>query len=186
MQARGWATGPITDTLAYRLSGEVTRRDGVPDNVRTGRAANLLGTQAVRGQLLFRPTEQLSVRLSADYDNFDAYCCTQVYLRVGTSLRPAARQFPALAAHFGYTPPSTNPYDRLIDIDGPLGARTSEGGTAATVDWNLGSATLTSISAWRFWNWDAENDRDYTGIPIQLSQHIPSGPQTGRWSARKR
>lgn len=39
----------------------------------------------------------------------------------------------------------------------------------------MGSAvTLTSISAWRFWNWDADNDRDYTGLPIQLTQHIPS------------
>ena len=34
--------------------------------------------------------------------------------------------------------------------------------------------TLTSVSAWRYWKWDAENDRDYIGLPIQLSQHIPS------------
>ena len=51
---------------------------------------------------------------------------------------------------------------------------TNEGGVAAIAGWKLGGATLTSITAWRFWNWDAANDRDYTGIPIQIEQHIPS------------
>jgi len=45
---------------------------------------------------------------------------------------------------------------------------------AANADWNLGAVTLTSISAYRWWNWDAANDRDYTSVPVQLLQHIPS------------
>jgi iron complex outermembrane receptor protein len=177
VQARGWASGPITDTIAYRISGVATRRDGVLDNVRTGRAANTIGTQAVRGQLLFKPDDTIQMRVIADFTNFQAYCCGQVYLRTGTSLRAANRQFGGpngLAAQFGYAPPSTNIYDRKTDIDGPLGVDTNEGGVSAINDWNLGPVTLTSVTAWRFWNWDAENDRDYTGIPVQLSQHIPS------------
>jgi len=177
VQAKGWVSGPITDGIAYRLSAVSTRRDGVIDNIRTGRDTNTLGTQAVRGQLLFKPDDAIRMRVIADFTNFQAYCCGQVYLRTGTSLRAASRQFggPAgLAAQFGYTPASTNPYDRVTDIDGPLGVDTNEGGVSAITDWNLGFATLTSVSAWRFWNWDAENDRDYTGLPIQSSQHIPS------------
>ena len=177
VQARGWASGPITDTIAYRISGVSTRRDGVLDNVRTGRAANTIGTQAVRGQLLFKPDDTIQMRVIADVTNFQAYCCGQVYLRTGTSLRAANRQFGGpngLAAQFGYAPPSADIYDRKTDIDGPLGVDTNEGGVSAITDWNLGPVTLTSVSAWRFWNWDAENDRDYTGLPVQLSQHIPS------------
>ena len=176
-QAKGWVSGPITDSIAYRLSAVSTRRDGVIDNIRTGRDTNTLGTQAVRGQLLFKPDDAIQMRVIADFTNFQAYCCGQVYLRTGTSLRTASRQFggpTGLAAQFGYTPASTNPYDRVTDIDGPLGVDTNEGGVSAITDWNLGFATLTSVSAWRFWNWDAENDRDYTGLPIQSSQHIPS------------
>ena len=30
------------------------------------------------------------------------------------------------------------------------------------------------MSAWRWWNWDAANDRDYTRLSIQTIQHIPS------------
>lgn len=127
--------------------------------------------------MLFKPDDTIQMRVIADFTNFQAYCCTQVYLRTGTSLRAANRQFGGpngLAAQFGYAPPSTDAYDRKTDIDGPLGVDTNEGGVSAITDWNLGPVTLTSVSAWRFWNWDAENDRDYTGIPVQLSQHIPS------------
>lgn len=178
IQAKASASGPIIgDTLAFRLSGVVTRRDGVLYNVRVGRQQNNLGNEAVRGQLLWKPAPDLSLRVIADFTNFKSECCTQVYLRVGQSLRPATRQYPYLAANAPggpYAPPSTNPYDRLTDIDAQLGVDTNEGGLSLIADWNLGAATLTSVSAWRFWNWDADNDRDYTGIPIQLTQHIPS------------
>ncbi|MBB4154658.1 iron complex outermembrane receptor protein [Sphingomonas jinjuensis] len=177
VQAKGWVSGPLSDDIAYRVSAVSTRRDGVLANVRTGRAANTLGTQAVKAQLLVKPDDAIELRLIADVTNFQAYCCTQVYLRTGTSLRAGSRQFggaQGLAAQFGYAPPSTDPYARVTDIDGPLGVDTNEGGANAIADWNLGFATLTSVTAWRFWNWDAENDRDYTGLPIQQSQHIPS------------
>ncbi len=178
VQVRASGTGGLVDDLlAFRVSGIVTRRDGVLFNVAKDHDQNTLGNQAVRGQLLFTPTPDLRFRLIADFTNFQSECCTQVFLRVGTSLRSPTRQFggpTGLAAQFGYAPPSTNPYDRLTDIDAPVNADTNEGGVALNSDWNLGPATLTSISAWRFWNWDAANDRDYTGIPIQLIQHIPS------------
>lgn len=178
VQAKAWGSGPlIGDTLAFRLSGVVTRRDGVLYNVRLGKHQNDLGNQAIRGQLLWKPTPDLSLRLIADFTNFTNECCTQVFLRVGQSLRPATRQYPYLAANApggAYAPPSFNPYDRVTDIDAALGVNTNEGGVELIADWNLGPATLTSVSAWRFWNWDANNDRDYTGLPIQLSQHIPS------------
>ena len=174
VQAKASASLPLTDTIAARISGLVTRRDGVIRNIVTGEDHNGIGNQAVRGQLLFQPNDRVSVRLIADFTNFESNCCTQVYFRVAPTLKPAARQYPALAAGVGYTPASLNPYDRVTDIDAALGVSTNEGGVSAIANWNLGAATLTSVSAWRFWNWDAANDRDYTGLPIQLVQHIPS------------
>lgn len=178
VQAKVAASGPlIGDVLAARISAVVTRRDGVIDNVRTGQDHNGIGNQAVRGQLLYKPSELFQLRLIADFTNFESNCCTQVYYRVAerpASLRTLSRQYPALAAGLGYAPPSLNPYDRVTDIDAPLGVDTNEGGVSAIADWNVGPVTLTSVSAWRFWNWDAANDRDYTGIPIQTVQHIPS------------
>ena len=178
VQAKASASGPLFgDTVAFRISGLSTRRDGVIRNAVTGQDHNSIGNQAVRGQVLIKPSEAFQLRLTADFTNFESNCCTQVYLRVGTSLRPATGQYPYLAANApggAYAPPSLNPYDRVTDIDAPLGVNTNEGGVSAIADWNVGPVTLTSVSAWRFWNWDAANDRDYTGLPIQLTQHIPS------------
>jgi iron complex outermembrane receptor protein len=175
LQAKGVISGGlIGDVVAGRLAAQITRRDGVICNVSTGERENALNNVAARGQLLFVPTDTLKLRLIADISNLDSACCTQNYLRVGKSLRSPSRQFPALAAGLGYAPPSTDVYDRLTDIDAPLHVKTQDGGVSLIADWNLGATTLTSVSAWRYWQWDVANDRDYTGIPIQLVQRIPS------------
>jgi iron complex outermembrane receptor protein len=174
-QAKAAVNGALLgDTVAGRLSGITTRREGVLYNTRTGRELNDVNNSAVRAQLLIRPAGTFTLRLIADYSSVDTTCCTQVYFAVAPTLKPVARQYAALAAGRNYAPASTDPYDRVTDIDGPLAVKTSEGGTSAIAKWDLGAVELTSVSAWRFWNWDAENDRDYTGLSIQTSQHIPS------------
>jgi iron complex outermembrane receptor protein len=177
-QAKGSVTGPLVgNQLAFRISGLVTRRDGVLDNVRFNTWQNNVATDSARAQLLWTPSDAFRVRLIGDWSDFESQCCTQVFVRVAPTLKPLAQQYAALAAGAipgGYQPPSFNPYDRLTDIDAPIGVATDEGGAAAIADWQIGPATITSVTAWRFWDWDAANDRDYTGLPIQLVQHIPS------------
>ena len=174
-QYMGTASGPLVGgLLAGRFSASWTERDGVLHDTRTGVDLNTLGTSAMRGELLFKPVDGLRFRFIVDRSNFDSTCCTQVYFKVAPTLKAAARQYPALAAGQNYTPASLNPYDRLTDIDGGLAVDTAEGGFSSTIDWDVGEFTLTAINAWRFWKWDAENDRDYTGLSIQTSQHIPS------------
>ena len=174
MQAKGSVSGPFSDNVAGRLSAQVVQRDGLLHNVVTGEKLNELDNYAVRGQILVTPNDRLDLRFIADVSNLDSACCTQSYLRVGTSLRSAARQYPALAAGLGYAPPSTNVYDRLSDIDAELHVETQDGGFSAIADWDFGGTTLTSVTAWRYWDWDVANDRDYTGMPIQMVQRIPS------------
>ena len=174
LQPRASFAGPLSESVAGRIAAQITRRDGTIDNVRTGESLNDLNNVAVRGQLLARPVDGLKLRLIADVSDLDAACCTQAYLRVGQSLRSASRQFPALAAGLGYLPPSRDVFDRLTDIDASLHVDTRDGGVALLADWDTGHGTLTSVSAWRYWDWDVANDRDYTGVPVQLVQRIPS------------
>ncbi len=174
VQAKGSISGPLGDKIAGRISAQSTQRDGLLRNVTTGEQLNELANYAVRGQLLLVPNDRLDIRLIADVSDLDSACCTQGFLRVGQSLRSPARQFPGLAAGLGYEPPSRNVFDRLSDIDADLLIDTQDGGVSAIADWDLGPATLTSVTAWRYWKWDVSNDRDYTAIPIQLVQRIPS------------
>jgi iron complex outermembrane receptor protein len=176
-QLKAAANGPLGDgdgDVTGRLSAQITQRDGVLYNARTGRNLNDIGTTGARGQIAFAPSDELKIRVSADHSSFDSSCCTQVYFGVAPTLKSAARQYSTLAAGQSYAPPSLDPFEGRPDIDGDLLVNTSEGGVATIVDRDFDGITLTSVTAWRYWQWDAENDRDYTGLSIQTSQHIPS------------
>ena len=169
VQVKGSVSGPlIGDSVAARLAIGYTGRDGYIFSTNTGRNVNDLDNVAVRGQILWKPTPTLSFRLIGDYNLQNPDCCTQVYVRTGTTLRAASRQFAALAqaARPGYTLPSTNPYDRIADIDGRIKARSEIGGAALIANLDLGQAALTSITSWRYWRWQPANDRDYTALDV--------------------
>jgi iron complex outermembrane receptor protein len=167
VQVKAAVTGPlIDDKLAFRIAVGKTARDGFVRSTQTGRTVNDQDNLGLRGQLLWKASDTLSLRLSADYALSDADCCTQVFVRAGTTLRPANRQFSALAAALNYAPPSLSPWDRLADADAPIKARSELGGVSLLGELDLGRATLTSVSAWRWWDWQPANDRDYTALDI--------------------
>ena len=173
-QAKVAVSGPLSDTVAIRLAASTTDRRGTIYNVTTSQWIQSQDNIGLRGQLLWNPADALSITLAGDYSTQDANCCGSVYVGYGPTQRAANRQFPALAAALGYTPVSTNPFDRLTDLDTPLRAKNKIGGASVRVKWDLGPGTLTSISAWRFWDWDPSNDRDFTGLPIVALSQNPS------------
>nr|WP_314436478.1 TonB-dependent receptor [uncultured Brevundimonas sp.] len=185
LQAKATFSGPIIDDkVAARFSIVSTRRDGSLDNATVGGKQNSQDAISLRGQLLFQPTDQLRVRLFADYADLTPDCCTQVFVTVGQTLKPAAQQFPALAAGRGYTPASTNPYDRIADVDSAIQADQIHRGVSAIVDYDFGWASLTSVSAWRAWDWGPKNDRDYTALDITRQSANPSWQD--QWSQELR
>ena len=174
-QGKASVSGPlVADKLAVRLSASVTTRRGTIYNVTSREYVNSQDNQSIRGQLYWKPTDTLDFTLYGDYNRQDPKCCAQIYARVGTTQRPLARQYEALAAAFGYAPPSRNAFDRLTDLDTPLFARQELGGGSLVGNLDLGFATITSVSAYRFWNWDPSNDRDFTGLPITSVSANPS------------
>ncbi|MEC8457322.1 MAG: TonB-dependent receptor plug domain-containing protein, partial [Pseudomonadota bacterium] len=185
LQAKASVSGPIVDDkVAGRFSVVSTRRDGLLDNVTTRTKQNSQDSISLRGQLLFQPTDQLRVRLFADYADLTPECCTQVYVTAGQTLKPAAQQFAALATGRGYAPASTHPYDRLADVDSDIQADQIHRGVSAIVDYDFGWATLTSVSAWRAWDWGPKNDRDYTALDIVRQSANPSWQD--QWSQELR
>lgn len=185
LQVRATATGPVAGELvAGRVSVAHTQRAGILSNATTGDLDNSLGNTVLRASLLVDPPGPWQGGLIADSSAIRSVCCTQVFVRVGTTRRPAARQFPAMAAALGYIPASTDPHHRLSDVDAQVRLETDDGGMTATAE-RLGEAVrFTSISAWRWWNWDVDNDRDFTALPIQTLQRIPS--RQDQWSQELR
>jgi iron complex outermembrane receptor protein len=174
IQSKGSVTGPLGKDVAIRLGISATDRRGTIYNVRRQEWQNELNNIGLRGSLLWRATESLDLTFSADWSRQDPNCCVQIPARVGTTQRPANRQFAALAAAFGYAPPSLNAFDRLTDIDVPLSAQQEIGGVSLLAEWDLGPGTLTSVTAFRYWDWVPSNDRDFIGLPITTVSANPS------------
>lgn len=173
-QAKAAISGPLSENLAARIAISSTSRRGTLYNVTSDQYVQSQDNIGIRGQLLWKPTDDLSVTLAGDWNRQEAVCCGSVFVRVGATQRPLNRQYAALAAAQGYVVPSTNPYDRLTDVDARLNAGNDLGGAALRVKWDLGQGTLTSVTAWRYWDWRPENDRDFTGLPIVTKSQNPS------------
>jgi iron complex outermembrane receptor protein len=173
-QAKAAVSGPLSETVAARIAVAATSRRGTLYNVTSQRWINEQDNLGIRGQLLFKPSDDFSITLSGDYSKQNPECCGTTFVRVGRTQRPLNRQYDALAAAQGYVVPSRNPYDRLTDLDSNLNAGNKIGGASAKIKWDVGPGTLTSVTAWRFWDWKPENDRDFTGLPIVSRSQNPS------------
>ncbi|MDP3294028.1 MAG: TonB-dependent receptor [Nevskia sp.] len=166
VQGKASLTGPLTDDIAARISFAGTQRDGFLYNVATQDDVNDLSNLGIRGQILYNVLDELSFTLAGDWTRQRPEGYTQLVAGVAPTLRPANRQYAAIAASLNYTPPSFNAFDRLTDIDSPVRSYQDLGGGSLTADWNTGYGKFTSITAYRVWDWDPSNDRDFVGLPV--------------------
>ena len=182
VQARGSVSGPlIDDKLAFRLGTSFTSRDGTTYNVTTRKHINEQDNLGFKGTLLYRASDALDLTLSGDYSRQEPLGFGQYYVRTGSTQRPLNRQYASLAAASGnYVPPSFNAFDRKTDLDADMRANTTVGGVSLLAEWDLGPGKLTSVSAWRLWEWDPANDRDFIGLPITTISQNPSKQR--QWS----
>ncbi|MBN2971883.1 TonB-dependent receptor [Roseomonas aeriglobus] len=173
-QAKASVSGPLGERVAARLGLAATSRRGTVFNVRSGTYVNEQDNLGVRGALLFRASDSLDLTLSGDYSRQNPECCAQIFVRVGATQRPLSRQYDALARAQGYEPVSRNAFARLTDLDAELNAGNILGGVSLRGELETGAGQLTSITAWRFWDWKPANDRDFTGLPITTKSNNPT------------
>ena len=174
LQAKASITGPLSKKIAGRLSFSGTQRDGLIENVATGKSTNTLNNQGIRGQLLYTPSDNTNITLAADITTQRPDGYAQVIAGVAPTQRAAYRQFNAIIADLNYSLPSLNAFDRKIDHDTPWRSGQDLGGASLNIDTKIGGGTLTSTTAWRFWNWDPSNDRDFTGLQVLAKSQNPS------------
>src|SRR5688572_21436554 len=80
MRGDAGITGPIGESLGFRFDAVYSRRDGFYDDVVNDTDVNDRDRLFVRGQLLYEPSEDVTLRLIADYSKRDEKCCAAVNL----------------------------------------------------------------------------------------------------------
>lgn len=163
--ARGTVTGPLSDTMAFRLDGSIHQNDGFIDVV-DGREANNRDRQTWRGQLLWNPGDNTEIRIIADYGNIDENCCAA----------PFAFYDPidqgAIIGLGGTAVPADPEGGDLIAIDGNLNTDLVTKGISVEINHDFDAFTLTSITAFRNYDEDQNFDADFSDLDLVSLRNI--------------
>jgi iron complex outermembrane receptor protein len=123
------ASGPITDKLAYRISGTIHERDGCFDNVGPGDDLNDADDWNLRGKLLYDPTNNLSILLTGSHVDRSTHCCAPDAVQSETVNEQLIAQ--------GLAPDKNDPWNHegAVNVDNEFNTEASA--ISAVVDYQL-------------------------------------------------
>ncbi|WP_435418501.1 TonB-dependent receptor [Parerythrobacter aurantius] len=180
----GSVTGPISDTIAARVDGIWVKRDGFYFDPANNTDVNDRDRYFVRGQVLFEPTDSFSLRLIADYTSREEKCCGAIYVDntvnpfIGNlnnpsvplaPLQPTGNNIINVLRDLGQPIAAFNQgYDRTLSVTPgrSFAGETKDYGFSGQIDWDIGGATLTSITAYREYRSGQASDTDYGTVDI--------------------
>ncbi|MCB5186995.1 TonB-dependent receptor [Methylobacillus caricis] len=189
-QFKAMINQPLNDMAAVRISAYKTHDDGWVKNTYDGKNLNEINRTGVRGQLLLKPSEAFNLRLIAEHNEEDSSTGTlvpysygpwtpnsftliggppfivpnpSVNLPAGT---PGSNATDGLshANSLGASNRNYDPKDYKVSVDGKQRTRTKQDALSAEANWDLNGYTLTSITAWRQWEFQPDNDLDRTDL----------------------
>jgi outer membrane receptor protein involved in Fe transport len=185
-QLSGSVTGPVSSNSAVRLYAGYESRDGFlsvaegigPNNVDR---ANNRNAGTFRGQYLVTPSDAVSLLVIGDFSKRNEVCCQAVPVVAGpfagiVGALAGTPQLGGLPGGLGTQIPP-NPYSYQSFANSPISQQVRDMGLSVQLDWDLGGAKLTSITAWRDNTTISGNDVDYSGAGI-VEQPATSANET--------
>lgn len=167
----GTLTGPLSDTTSFRLSASRNERDGYLTNTVTGNDINNRDRYAIRGQILSELSDELTMRIIADYDSLDEVCCGIAQLNTGL-IDGALIQAGILAGR-----PPVGSHSGRFGANFDPSSKAEGRGVSAQFDLDIGSSTFTSITSYRENDFSASADVDFLPADI-LIESVDYGFET--------
>lgn len=159
---RGTVSAPLSNSVRARLTGFYTNDRGWVYDY--GRKADVYGNKAfgLRGKVEVDAGPNLDLLLTADYRKSDTDCCQPLAYRTTNALLNQLRA-PVVAS-------ITN---RAVNSSIDTFSNTREGGVSLEANYHAGDHTITSITAWR--KWDFSNNVDVDGFNVAAPVRVPIG-----------
>lgn len=156
---RGHYTAGVTDELALSISGGINKRDGFTESVVGLNDLNNRDRWNIRGQALYEPTSDVSIRFIADYSEIDERCCTVSDIQNG----PTTAAVRALGGTVLDVEDQFN-YKSALNVDPDN--KVEDGGVSLQIDVDYDTFAFTSITAFRNNKSSYFSDVDYTSLDI--------------------
>ena len=182
-------TGPLGDISAAALLCGIPEARWLPRcryaaSGRIPTTAPMTATcYTMRGQFLLTPSDAVNFLVIGDYSKRNESCCGAVPVGRRSLRRNHQRSRVDSAAWavktgaVGIANPPLSPSDRQAWANQPITQQIRDMGISGELNWDLGVAKLTSITAWRDNTIVAGNDVDYSGIDI-VQEPANEGNQT--------
>lgn len=164
----GTVSGPITDSLGYRLTGSIVDDGGFSKNVFEGTRVNGTENYNLRGKLLWNVNEDVELLWVSDYSQSECEC-TLLSIR-GVLESPNQQNY--LDQLFPVVPSASN---QDVNNDQLTFSDIEASGHSLTINWELENHVLTSISAYR--DWSSEGIVDLDNLPTNpIALSFPGPP----------
>ena len=145
------ASGPLTEQIGLSLSGLYNDMDGFVTNMTTGKEIDGRKTLAGRLQLVITPSEPWTIRLTASSESYDDGFTPTYMLGADPGPHKVHRNEP------GYVDTEVNTYALSADFSGE----------------NL---SFSSVTAFRNWEQDLQQDFDFGDYPKQIPAALSGLP----------
>ena len=153
------ASGPLGDTVAYRLSGNIHQRDGYYDNAGAGiDDQNDADDWNLQGKLLWEPTDRLSVILGAAHVDRDSTCCGADSTQSEVVQQELINQ--------NLAPDKNDPYDYDVATSYQESFSMESDLVSLHIDYDLDWGSITSITAWNDYDYSVSNDPDRSQLDL--------------------
>lgn len=152
------ASGPLSDTVAFRLSGDIHQRDGYYENVGAAVDGNDANDWNVQGKLLWEPTNRLSFMLSGWHVDRNNSCCASDATQGDAVQAELARQ--------GLSQDKNDPRDYKIATNADSEFKLKSDLLSMLIEYDMDWGLLTSITAWTDYQYDSNNDPDRGQLDI--------------------
>jgi len=147
----------LTANSALRIVALHNENNGLVRNLaKDGAMTDGQNVSGVTLKYLWQPSDALSVYVSADKSQSDAFCCSSTWRKVTPGYAPAIT-----LAQYGIV---AGPKNLQIAANGPSQGKTVAQGASLQIDYGLGDHTLTSISAYRSAKRSGFYDGDLTTV----------------------
>jgi len=138
---RGYYTGPLSESIAYSLSVDNNEADGHAKNNVTGNDTNNRDRYSLRADLLIEASDDLEIRITADYDEYDEFCCQVSNVSAG----PAKQVVYGLGAQAA----PNNPWTDTVHFNFDSFAKGENSGISINLVKEMDNMTFTSITSSR-------------------------------------
>lgn len=165
------ASGPISDTTAYRLSGSIHQRDGYYENAGVD-DLNDADDWNLQGKLLWEPNDELSVIVSAAHVDRDSTCCGADTTQVDIVNEELVRE--------GFAPDASDPYDYDVATNAQDSFAMESDLVSLHLTYDQPWGTITSITAWNDYEYATSVDPDRTQLDMLSLNENNSGDSLGQ------